>query len=308
MDDNNLKKNIRDLYLKILHREPDNEGLEYFLNNIKENIMTISDVENAITNSSEFNSRNHLHLKNSPNFQSSFSDLEIEKQLNSSDSWYHYFKFNNIETQQTRTSLDYQMWAAQGIPQNLETKSVLDIGTFDGFFSFLCENRNAKRVLAIDNEEHNNNIKNIKHGSLNFEICKKILNSKVEYRKMDVYDVDKLDENFDIILLFGVYYHLDNLITAIQKLFTKVNDALYLTGHILDTDQPLLYYYGTSKYDPNGFSRVIASPQCLINIGKTMGFKTVELLDTLDLGKSKKYPHMIFSEPRLKVGTFKFSK
>lgn len=125
---------------------------------------------------------------------------------------------------------------------------------------------------------------------------------------MNVYDIDKLDGTFDIILLFGVYYHLDNLITAIQKIFTKVNDTLYLTGHILETDEPLLYYYDTSKYDPDGFSRVVASPQCLINIGKTMGFKTVELLDTLDLGKSKKYPHMIFSEPHLKVGTFKFSK
>ena len=288
MDDNKLKKNICDLYLKILEREPDEEGLEYFLNNIKQNIMTISDIEKSIKNSSEFNSRNKLHLKNSPNFQSLFSDLEIQKLLNSSDSWYHYYKFNNIETHQTRTSLDYQMWAAQGIPQNLETKSVLDIGAFDGFFSFLCEYRNAKRVLAIDNEEHDDNTKTITPTSSNFEICKKILDSKVEYKKMNVYDIDKLDGTFDIILLFGVYYHLDNLITAIQKIFTKVNDTLYLTGHILETDEPLLYYYDTSKYDPDGFSRVVASPQCLINIGKTMGFKTVELLDTLDLGKSKR--------------------
>ena len=39
MDDNKLKKNICDLYLKILEREPDEEGLEYFLNNIKQNIF-----------------------------------------------------------------------------------------------------------------------------------------------------------------------------------------------------------------------------------------------------------------------------
>jgi hypothetical protein len=38
------------------------------------------------------------------------------------------------------------------------------------------------------------------------------------------------------------------------------------------------------------------------------GFNNVELLDTKNLGKTKKYPHMIDSNPRDMVGTFKFSK
>ena len=184
----------------------------------------------------------------------------------------------------------------------------MDIGTFDGFFSFLCENRGATRVLAVDNEEHDDNIDNIKFDSTNFQICKKILDSKIEYRKLNVYDIDSLDETFDIVLMFGIYYHLDNVVSALKNIYSKVNDALYLSGHILESDEPIMYYYDTSKYDPNGFSRVVASPQCLINMGKTIGFKTVKLLDVLDLGPSKKFPHMKSEKPSLKAGTFKFSK
>ena len=245
-------------------------------------------------------------LEHAPDFHTSYSDDEVHNLLDSSSGWYHYFKFNNIETKTYRTSLEYQMWCAQGIPLNLDGKSVLDIGANDGFYSFLCEQRGASRVLAIDNESHDYTKSHPR--TTNFEISKKLLNSNVEYKKMDVYDIRNLNESFDVILMFGVYYHLENVILALQNIFSKVNDVLYLSGHILETNEPLLYYYDTSSYDPEGWSRIMASPQCLINMGKTIGFKNVELLDAKNLGKTKKYSHMIDSNPRDVVGTFKFSK
>ena len=33
-------------------------------------------------------------------------------------------------------------------------RSVLDVGTFDGFYSFLAEPRGACRVVAVDNEQY----------------------------------------------------------------------------------------------------------------------------------------------------------
>lgn len=35
-------------------------------------------------------------------------------------------------------------------------RSVLDIGAFDGFYSFLAEVRGARRVVAVDNEQYVN--------------------------------------------------------------------------------------------------------------------------------------------------------
>ena len=37
-----------------------------------------------------------------------------------------------------------------GIPEDLRGKSVLDIGAWDGFFSFEAERRGASRVVAVD--------------------------------------------------------------------------------------------------------------------------------------------------------------
>ena len=33
-------------------------------------------------------------------------------------------------------------------------RSVLDVGAFDGFYSFLAEARGARRVVAVDNEQY----------------------------------------------------------------------------------------------------------------------------------------------------------
>ena len=33
-------------------------------------------------------------------------------------------------------------------------RSVLDVGAFDGFYSFLAEARGARRVVAVDNQQY----------------------------------------------------------------------------------------------------------------------------------------------------------
>ena len=69
------------------------------------------------------------------------------------------------------------MWVSSLIPENLEGKTVLDVGTADGFYSFLCESRGAKKVVAVDWLEFPG-----------FTAAHKILNSKVEFQKLVVDD------------------------------------------------------------------------------------------------------------------------
>jgi len=54
---------------------------------------------------------------------------------------------------------------------------VLDIGAWDGWFSFEMERRGAE-VLAIDNWDNPR-----------FHEARRLLNSRVEYRQMDVFDL-----------------------------------------------------------------------------------------------------------------------
>src|SRR5215470_2157961 len=68
------------------------------------------------------------------------------------------------------------------IPDDLTGKTVLDVGAWDGFFSFEFERRGA-RVLAIDTYAWD-------HGGLDcFLLAREHFKSTVEFRRIDVHDL-----------------------------------------------------------------------------------------------------------------------
>lgn len=84
-------------------------------------------------------------------------------------------------------------------------KSVIDIGCWDGYYSFICERMGAKRVVATDQYSQNWGTKEC------FQIAKQLNNSSVELiPDVCVYDIENSmpGQKFDIILFLGVYYHL----------------------------------------------------------------------------------------------------
>lgn len=297
-----IKLEISTHFYNVLERNIDDSSLQNFLELIQNSNIALEDIKKLISDSPEAQvSKSQKFMKYAPQFKTSYSDEDVQKMLKSVSYWYHSFRFGNVSNSSTRTSLNYQMWVSQNIPLNLKGKSVLDIGAYDGFYSFLCESRGAERVLAIDIEAHDD-LSTEKTHSSGFQICKKILNSKVEYKKMSVYDLDLISETFDLVLFFGIYYHLANPVLGFEKILPKVNDALFVAGHVLDTQEPIMRY---SK-DHNWW---VASPQCLLKIGKRLGFKDVEILDTLLVSPNTPLLHLTkFSASTNRVGLFKFSK
>ena len=325
MSQEQIKKKIIEYYRTILCREPDKDGIEYYvkmanngasLDNIKE--LFLESPEYSILKSTKF-------LKYAPSFKTSFSDDEVQKMFDSVDGWYHHFKIGNVETINTRTTMNYQMWISQIIPTDLNGMKILDIGANDGFYSFLCESRGAKRILAIDRNQpeltdtylkenapskdasqYDTILKN-KRQEERFQVLKKILNSKVDYKVMNVYDLDSINETFDTALFFGVYYHLENPVLAFQKIFPKINDSLFLSGHIIESKDPIMYL---NVNKPHG--GWFASSECLLQIGEKIGFKKCVLLDTLDMNfdiySRTTDPVMKDLLNKSKIGLFKFSK
>ena len=316
LDKEKIEKSVRNYYKTLLNRDADLKGLNHYTTQVIENSLTLDEVYDEIKNSSEASILNKTKLmENEIIFQSNHSKEEIKIHLEQNNTWYHTMNINGIQTKNTRTSSQYQMWISQVIPDDLTGKNILDVGCADGFYSFLCEQRNANRILAIDYEGFD--IQKIMSESEkeintnNFELHKKFLDSKVEYRNLDVYDIDLINETFDFVLFFGVYYHLENLIYALKKIYSVVNGSIFLAGHILESENPIMYYYDTSQTrdNPNWFSPIVASPQCLINIAKGIcGFKNAELVDTMYTPYEKTYPHIFSGSESGKIGLFKFSK
>ena len=321
MSQEQIKKKIIEYYRTILCREPDKNEIEYYVK-MANNGTSLDSIKELFLESPEYSIlKSTKFLKHAPSFKTSFSDDEVQKMFDSVDGWYHYFKIGNTQTTNTRTTMNYQMWVSQIIPTDLNGMKILDIGANDGFYSFLCESRGAKRVLAIDKNQpeltdtylkgenvcqYDTILKN-KRQEERFQVLKKILNSKVDYKVMNVYDLDSINETFDTALFFGVYYHLENPVLAFQKIFPKINESLFLSGHIIESKDPIMYL---NDNKPHG--GWFASSECLLQIGEKIGFKKCVLLDTLDMNfdiySRTTDPDMKDLLNKSKIGLFKFSK
>lgn len=101
-----------------------------------------------------------------------------------------------------------------GIPEDLRGKSVLDIGAWDGLFSFEAERRGA-RVTAMDTSfEDGGNW----GGTTGFNFARRQLGSKVEFRAGNVHALDPATHgSFDFVFFFGVLYHLTNPVDALRR-------------------------------------------------------------------------------------------
>src|SRR3954453_5447552 len=74
--------------------------------------------------------------------------------------WYHEFDFGEGLRARTNHSAPVHRTVWKFIEEQLNTvhfqgKSVLDIGAWDGFWSFYAERRGAKRILATDDLTQN---------------------------------------------------------------------------------------------------------------------------------------------------------
>ena len=128
---------------------------------------------------------------------------------------------------------------------DFKNKKVLDIGCRDGIFSFYVEKNGAKEVIGIDN--------NLSKGAVEFLIP--YFNSKVKMYEKNLYELNESDfGKFDIILFFGVLYHLREPISAMKKLSDLLNENGLLLCETAITEniesKPIIYIpFNTGPYD-----------------------------------------------------------
>jgi tRNA (mo5U34)-methyltransferase len=123
--------------------------------------------------------------------------------------WYHEFDFGDgLRTVPAAPPaaghrLLWRFIEAQLAAIDFSGKTVLDIGCWDGYWSFEAEKRGAAAVLAVDDFTQNPS------DSRGIYLAKELLASKIDVLPdRSVYDLASLDRRFDIILCLGVYYHL----------------------------------------------------------------------------------------------------
>jgi tRNA (mo5U34)-methyltransferase len=107
-----------------------------------------------------------------------------------------------------------------GLPDDMSGMRVLDIGCCEGFFSFEAERRGAEDVVAIDS---------FPESIRRFNICRSALGSKANGYLASVYDLNpKNFGTFDLVMYFGVLYHLRHPLLSLQKIATVATGTLLM--------------------------------------------------------------------------------
>lgn len=130
------------------------------------------------------------------------------------------------------------------LPESLAGKTVLDVGAWDGFFSFEAERRGAARVLATDHFSWAGGGWGTQDG---FRLAREALGSKVEDLDIDPMDLspDRVG-TFDVVFFFGVLYHLRHPLLGIERVAAVCKDLLILETYVdqrMGEDYPAMVFY-----------------------------------------------------------------
>jgi tRNA (mo5U34)-methyltransferase len=112
------------------------------------------------------------------------------------------------------------------LPASLAGQTVLDIGAWDGYFSFEAERRGASRIVAADYYSWHGDGWGSKAG---FELARRALGSKVEDVDVDVMDLSPERVGvFDVVFFLGVLYHLRHPLLALERVASVTRNLLIL--------------------------------------------------------------------------------
>jgi len=217
--------------------------------------------------------------------------------------WYHTIDLGNGVVTKGDSAQD----DGNAILPDVTGRSVLDIGAWDGKYSFLAEQAGASRVVALDHYAWGVDFaargaywaECIERGTLPdqtrdetdfwrtdlpgrraFELAASALGSKVEPLLADFQTVD-LDVvgQFDVVLYLGVLYHMKEPLTCLERLHRVTKEvavieteALHLEG--LDHEALLQFHAGSSLRTDFG-NWYVPTIEALHNLCRAAGFSEV---------------------------------
>jgi tRNA (mo5U34)-methyltransferase len=180
--------------------------------------------------------------------------------------WWHSIDLGDRVTPGTTTLEELKAhWTAMALPADLRGKRLLDIGCWDGFFSFEAERQGAE-VMAVDCWR-----------PPNFFKAREALNSKVEFREMSVYEVSRRQlGSFDFVLFLGVLYHLRHPLLGLERVCEVTTGQAIIESHTIDDffscDSPIMEFYENAELADQYDNWWGPNLDCLTRMTRAAGF------------------------------------
>ena len=186
-----------------------------------------------------------------------FSRDEIAARVRELAPWFHNLSLNGVWTAPDHFLGDYPSakWHrfARALPENLQGRTVLDIGCNAGFYAIEMKRRGADRVVAIETDARY--LEQARFAAA-------VSDCDIEFRQCSIYDLPRLGEKFDVVLCMGVVYHLRYPLLALDLIRRyAVNELLVFQSMLRGSPmvEPLSADYPFEErriFDADGFPRM----------------------------------------------------
>lgn len=192
--------------------------------------------------------------------------------------WFHVIPLPyGIVTPGTR---EPDAWQVYKLPERLDGQTLLDIGAWDGQFSFEAERRGAE-VTAMDLwNRPDADPGSGGYGWDNFMFAHRCLQSKVKTVNASVYDIPVNGNKYDMVLFLEVLYHLQDPLLGLKKVASICNKTLVLETWIdaMFVEQPAMIYYEGNELAGDPTNWWGPNQKCVEAMLRTVGFKSIEMV------------------------------
>jgi tRNA (mo5U34)-methyltransferase len=191
---------------------------------------------------------------------------------------------------------------------DFEGRTVLDIGAWDGFFSFMAEQHGASHVTALDHyawgvmlhqrqlyweecaargelPDHSRDTTDFwdpeLHGKWAFDLAKEALDSKVEPVVADFMTMDLADlGTFDVVLHLGVLYHIKEPLAALERVRQVTREVAVVETEAVAVagyeDQELVWFTAGNELNRDFGNWYVPSIRALRAMCRAAGFSRIE--------------------------------
>ena len=212
-----------------------------------------------------------------PNIEAGAAEL---RQAVAGRTWFHTIDLGNgVRTPGHKDTA--AEWEHLHLP-DLAGRSVLDVGAYDGFFSFEAERRGAARVVASDHWVWNWPGSDARG---NFELAWRTLGSRVQMRDIPVEEIspDTLGATFDVVLFLGVLYHLRHPFLALEHVASVTREYLIVETvvDLVGLARPAMAFYPGRELNNDPTNWWGPNIPAVVGMLNTLGFMHVRVATPL---------------------------
>ncbi len=220
--------------------------------------------------------------------------------------WFHSIDLPSGRTNGWKTAEFLARELASLDLPDLSGKSVLDIGAWDGFYSFTAERLGAARVVSLDyhawgwgasmRERWSQYVAqgkgsyqdfwdmpgalDLEHlpGRHHYQRAHRELGSAVEPVVGDFMDMDlPAFGSFDVVLFLGVLYHMKHPLLALQRLRSVTNEVAIIETEAVADAGSYAKFYGGSDLNADPTNWWVPTEEALVALCRTAGFSRVDV-------------------------------